>query len=187
VVRFHNIPRPSALPFHVLTWGQRFVLRHNCQRAEKSATYARAEASVGLRSSVNATTGASPSHLFVKPDSSSFEVCKKYSLSGGSTANVLKEHYYVASEPRMRLRDQPIRYVYYTEMDQVVHFDSMDLFKAIYGATNGSIFFVAKRAERVCSESESPEDFDKSLYFRTCGRKGYQLRWPDNNYVHVLS
>jgi hypothetical protein len=137
---------------------------------------------------LNATTDGAPANvLFVKPDSSSFAVCSQYSLAGGSAANVMKELHYVASEPRLRLRSLPIRYVYYTEMDQVVHFDSMDLFKAIYGATNASTFFVAKRAERVCSEAESPEDFDKSLYFRTCGKPGFQLRWPENNYVHRLS
>lgn len=124
---------------------------------------------------------------FVRADSASFKVCSQYAIAAGNPSNMYSMLQYVANEPRMRLRDQLIRYVYYTEMDQVVHFDSMDLFKAIYSATNSSAFFVAKRAERVCIDNESPEDFDKSLFSRSCGKSGYQLRWPQENYVHVLS
>ena len=42
----------------------------------------------------------------------------------------------------------PIRYVYYTECDQIVRFDNDETFKALSVASNSSTFFVGRRKEK---------------------------------------
>jgi hypothetical protein len=61
-----------------------------------------------------------------------------------------------------------IRYVYFTEADQTVHFDSLTTMHAISAATNDSSFFVGRRKEK--NGESDPGDYLGSLdRWKDCG------------------
>ncbi len=76
----------------------------------------------------------------------------------------------------------PIRYVYYSECDQIVKFDSMSTFHAISSATNDTTFFVGRRREKHVDSNET--DYMGSLTnWRNCGAPGFSLHWPKETLV----
>lgn len=76
----------------------------------------------------------------------------------------------------------PIRYVYYSESDQTVHYDSMSTFEALTASTNDTTFFVGKRREK--DVNSSPELYLEGLNrWRECGESGYSLEWPTDHVV----
>jgi hypothetical protein len=100
---------------------------------------------------------------------------------------VLSEHNpafpHLASIPSHNPR-KPIKYVYYTECDQVVRYDSMDTFRALVAASNETTFFVGRRREK---RDDSPaEDYMSNLdIYRQCGSRGFSMRWPKENIVQI--
>lgn len=76
----------------------------------------------------------------------------------------------------------PIRYVYYSECDQIVRFDSLVTLKALTVASNETTFFVGRRREKLYSSE--PSDYMGSLdSWRNCGVPGYSLYWPKDIFV----
>jgi hypothetical protein len=80
-----------------------------------------------------------------------------------------------------------IQYIYYTEQDQIVRFDSLETLRAITSALNESTFFVGPRREKLVSKHgmSEPELYMSNLTgWRTCGQTGYRMIWPKENTVH---
>jgi hypothetical protein len=77
---------------------------------------------------------------------------------------------------------RPFRFVYYTEMDQIVRFDSIETFKALSTASNSSCFFVGRRKEK--ARDSDPADYMGDLnQWRECGEPGFSMKWPEE--IHV--
>lgn len=77
-----------------------------------------------------------------------------------------------------------IKYVYYTESDQVVRYDSFTTLRALTAASNESTFFVGKRREK--ARDSDPVDYMGSLnIWRECGVPGYSLLWPKDHLVRI--
>lgn len=75
-----------------------------------------------------------------------------------------------------------IKYVYYTESDQVVRFDSHETLRALSTASNDTTFFVGKRREK--ARDSEPEDYMGSLnMWRECGVPGFSLLWPKEHFI----
>jgi hypothetical protein len=63
-----------------------------------------------------------------------------------------------APRPRKQIGSRvPIKFVYYTECDQIVHYDSMNTAEAMSSASNESAFFVGRRKEK--SPDTEPSDY----------------------------
>lgn len=76
----------------------------------------------------------------------------------------------------------PIRYVYYSESDQIVRFDGDVTFQALRLASNDSTFFTGRRREK--SYQSNPVDYMGSLdNWRNCGMPGYSMHWPNETLV----
>lgn len=85
------------------------------------------------------------------------------------------------SKPRAQYQT-PIRFVYFTESDQIVSFDTVDTLRALSAASNDSCFFTGRRREKAADSD--PTDYMGSLdNWRNCGAPGYSLHWPRD--VHV--
>lgn len=102
---------------------------------------------------------------------------------------ILSEHHpafaHLASIPSHNPR-RPIKYVYYTECDQVVRYDSMETFRALVAASNESTFFVGRRREK--TYNTEPEEYMSNLdIYRQCGSRGYSMRWPKETIVQIDS
>jgi hypothetical protein len=77
-----------------------------------------------------------------------------------------------------------IKYVYFTESDQVVHFDSFNTLAALSSASNESTFFVGKRREK--ARDSHPAEYMSNLnIWRECGSPGYSIKWPAENIVQI--
>lgn len=76
----------------------------------------------------------------------------------------------------------PLRYVYYTECDQIVQFDSWLTFQALSAALNESVLFTGRRKEKN-GKSEAMEYLSGLNMWRECGTPGYSLTWPDSKFV----
>lgn len=77
---------------------------------------------------------------------------------------------------------KPFRFVYYTEMDQIVRFDSVETFRALSAASNSSCFFTGRRKEKE-RDSEAADYMGRLTQWRECGEPGYSMTWPAD--VHV--
>jgi hypothetical protein len=78
----------------------------------------------------------------------------------------------------------PIKFVYYTESDQVVRYDSFETLRALSAASNDTTFFVGKRREK--ARDSDPQDYMGTLsQWRECGAPGYSLTWPKENVVRM--
>lgn len=159
-----NIPRPSALPFHILTWGQRFVMHHNC-RLSKNGTALHQAGHNAFDSNCNLY--GQPKNLKNIAAESKFVVRENHTL-----------HFPTRTE---------INYVYYTESDELVHFQDLDTLRAISLASNRTCLFLGRRAERAFpkvynpANPQPPEDYNH--YYmpgRYCGQNGFQLSYQDN-------
>ena len=78
---------------------------------------------------------------------------------------------------------EPIRYVYYTESDQILRIRDHFTFQAISAASNETCFIFPHRREKV----ELLEDTDKYMeglsLGRKCGKIGFAIDWPRSRYV----
>jgi hypothetical protein len=166
-----DIPRPSALPFHVLTWGQRFVMHHNCRLYKKNST--------------NAATGAGA------PGASRSEKCDLYkhvpnmkNINAESQFARIKNENHSLHFPS----SQQIKYIYYTESDQLVSFKDLDTLRVISKGSNSSTLFLGRRAERNFNSKQDPEEYGE--YYnpgRWCGKTGFHLNYQDNVVYNVDS
>jgi hypothetical protein len=77
-----------------------------------------------------------------------------------------------------------IRYVYFTEADQTVHFDSLTTTRALSAATNDSTFFVGRRKEK--NGESDPGDYLGHLdRWKDCGTSGYSMKWPQERVIQI--
>jgi hypothetical protein len=77
-----------------------------------------------------------------------------------------------------------IRYVYFTEADQTVHFDSPTTTRALSAATNDSTFFVGRRKEK--NGESDPGDYLGNLdRWKDCGTSGYSMKWPQERVIQI--
>jgi hypothetical protein len=80
----------------------------------------------------------------------------------------------------------PLQYVYYTECDQIVRFDSEETFQALLAATNETTFFTGRRKEK--NRESNPVEYMNGLdQWRECGIPGYELEWPTSHWVYPSS
>ncbi|KAJ1421024.1 hypothetical protein B484DRAFT_126176 [Ochromonadaceae sp. CCMP2298] len=87
-------------------------------------------------------------------------------------------------QERSRRKLPPIKFIYYTESDQVVRFDSPATLAALSSASNESCFFVGKRREK--SRDTDPAQYMSGLNsWRECGVPGYSLSWPKHTHVQL--
>lgn len=77
-----------------------------------------------------------------------------------------------------------IKYVYYTESDQVVRYDSFTTLRALTAASNESTFFVGKRREKA-RDSDAADYMGSLNIWRECGVPGYSLLWPKDHMVRI--
>lgn len=77
-----------------------------------------------------------------------------------------------------------IRWVYFTESDQIVRFDSMQTMRAVSAATNQSTFFVGRRKEK--NGESDPSDYMGTLdRWKDCGTAGYSMSWPQEHVIAI--
>ena len=157
------LSKPAHLPFHLLAWGQKYVQEHNCKNYSKG-------------------------HVMQSPEL--YQICSDKRLESqhrGGPVNVT--HHRRAGHQSGKNGTAPhipIRYVYYTEMDQVVRFDSPATFHALSRASNESCFFVGRRREK--NRDSDAEDYMGTLdSWRECGEPGYSLSWPDDLVVRTTN
>ena len=94
------------------------------------------------------------------------------SSSSSSSINLQKHPYPV------------IKYVYFTESDQIVYYDSFTTLYALSAASNDSMFIVGKRREK--NRESNPEEYMSALNnWRECGTPGYSLTWPKSNLIQI--
>jgi hypothetical protein len=150
-----SMSRNANLPFHLLSWGQHYVRKHNCRNFDGKDSTPDGLKQICIEGGIAPHRGADHNVTFHHPSA----------LHGGETL---------------------IRYVYYTEMDQVVRFDSFNTFRALSAASNETTFYVGRRREK--AQKSDPEDYMGSLSaWRECGREVYSLSWPDDVVVRTAS
>ena len=158
-----DIPRPSALPFHLLTWGQRFVMHHNCKVHNDANT-------VGRR---------------LRRSEDNIGNCDLYPHVR-NIKNIQGEHRFVKHNHTFHFPVKAlVKYVYYTESDELVYFEDLETLRVISEGSNGTCFFLGRRAERFFdpkkSSTQRPEDY--KLHYtqgRFCGKNGFELSFQDS-------
>lgn len=167
VVVLTNLQRPANLPFHLLAWTQGFLKAHNCG---------------WRRGDSNEQSGVASSSAYFKEHFSvcSVDVDKLY--HGGRPESSPSVPHILSSRRNGSEAPRPIRFVYYTESDQVLRFDGPEVLAALTALSNSSCFFTGRRREK--SPDSAPEAYMAGLdRWRNCGVPGYGARWPGDDCV----
>lgn len=183
--------RPSFLPFTLIAWAQHYVKHYNCQSFYRSSTY-----------HAGKTLPEGDINLEILPkDSEAYEICHQDSFSNhvgspfhvlyhwsltNDTLNHTSKHHNSASQASSQstpVISTPIKYIYFSECDQIVYFDSEQTLQAISQASNNTCLFSGRRKEK--NPASNPEEYMNGLtIWRECGNPGYSLEWPTTKYVH---
>ena len=174
VVQF-EMPKPAHLPFHLLAWGQQFVQKHNCglQTEQKSADDSARSAGKPARKHVVLDSDVyeicEDKYLVQQHRGGPINPIKYMNFRAFSKAvdtPWINDNISFVGRRRLEANPalvtprngsyfhrgpkhlKPFRFVYYTEMDQIVRFDSVETFKAISAASNSSCFFTGRRKEK---------------------------------------
>lgn len=164
-----SMPKPAHLPFHLLAWGQKYVKEHNCRGFPANGDKAAADKKIASDPGVHS-------------------ICTDERLEKqhrGGPVNVTF-HRKSRGHGSNTTAHSPIRFVYYTEMDQIVRFDSLSTLRAISKASNDSCFFVGRRREK--DRDSSPLEYMGALNsWRECGEPGYSFSWPADPVVRLTT
>lgn len=107
-----------------------------------------------------------------------------YRICKGNIKHI--EHIEVISEilPKFNI-STPIKFIYYTESDQIVRFDNITTLSALSDASNSTTFFVGRRkSKNILSEPDVYMDNLDS--WRECCAAGSLLDYPVSNEVHLI-
>eukprot|EP01031_Cornospumella_fuschlensis_P030984 gene30984-37447_t len=197
VVQF-RLARPAFLPFHLLAWGQYFIKHHNCHRFYKSVSeHTHSHNNVSARAPGSHHLGFIEEEIDVDAIPKSvkeFEICLPQAITpytGGpiqvlymrKPANFIEKIFNKSHEHDHTTHMPLLSYVYYTECDQIVYFDSPQTLEALTAASNETTFFTGRRKEK--GKDSDPSDYMGGLnQWRECGSVGYSLTWPRSEYVY---
>lgn len=189
--------KPSHLPFHMLAWGQQYIYHHNCKSYyDRSLPPFNTEDMVGF--------AAFPVITTLLPNASEYDICYPNSIAryhGGPVKvsfvwkNLTHTDHSKRSQSSSKGRNLsvvkskarvPLKFAYYTESDQIVHFDNSETFNMIISAVNESAFFTGRRKEKTV-DSDPSRYMDGLNVWRECGASGYLLRWPTSHLVYQES
>lgn len=187
--------KPSHLPFHMLAWGQQYIYHHNCK-----LYYDRSLPPLATDDMVGFT--AFPVATNLLPNSSEYDICypnaiAKYHGGPVKVSFVWKNltHIDISKHSNSKGRHLsvtrsktrvPLKFAYYSESDQIVHFDNHQTLNMMISAVNESTFFTGRRKEKV-ADSEPSRYMGGLNVWRECGASGYLLRWPESHLVYQES
>ena len=178
-----GMAKPAHLPFHLLAWGQTFVRDHNCRGWSKDAALTEER----FKKDAELYTICSDERLEKQHKGGPVNVTYHSKPSfreghGHAAVSVNSNSTPDGTNSRIRSANYPIRFVYYTEMDQVVRFDSLNTLRALSKASNESCFFVGRRKEK--NRDSIAEEYMGTLdSWRECGEPGYSMSWPNDHIV----
>ena len=146
--------RPAYLPFHLLVWGQKLARDINCVKFNHR-TYPHYDQYAELFGGCRAK-GA----VRRMPPSPAIDVLFESAANYSDTIT------------------KPLRYMYYTECDQIVKFDAFSTLRAISSVLNDTSFIVGRR--KIKDIASSPGDYRDALSLqRICHcREGFRFQWP---------
>lgn len=173
VVHF-KMHRPANLPFHLIAWGQHYVKHHNCKRFYTNDDHTMNDVTYGFESRHIDTN-----KLSEHPDEV-YDVCypNSFPMARGGPMNVT----FTTKTEFSDAGESPIKYIYFSECDQIVRFDSVQTQIALTAASNDSTFFTGRRKEKNY-ESHPHEYMGGLTIWRECGVPGYSLSWPKSKFV----
>jgi hypothetical protein len=176
--------KPAHLPFHLLAWGQMYLRHYNCYNLyDQSKGY--------VDEYKGFPVGTIDTTKLENDKSEEYQICSAHGVASprGSPIEVIFSWKNETSSNLFNPANQsassfiPIKYIYYTECDQIVKYDDMNTFRALTTASNESTFFVGRRREKH-RDSEPLQYLNDLNNWRECGTPGYSITWPKSNYVY---
>ena len=171
--------RPANLPFSLLEWGRAYIRGVNdCVRKVSKVTLV-----CSLLDSFSLLQffifGCTLFYHFWLQSICVLLSCK-VSRAGGPPCNELFPSF---SKHR-------IRYVYYTESDQILHFATTGIRRAVLAATNSSTFLIGRRMEKLVHPQPPPASYMHLLSptRALCGdpKDAFVLDWPGSHFIQKL-
>ena len=162
IVHFNITTSLGALPYQLLTWTQTYIYQHNCRNY----------------SSTNADDVNDVRYICSRGHKQTYAHIHQplHVMSYEDFTIKLRERRTSDAE------DNAYRYVYFTESDQLLYFDSTESYQAACGLANATSFVAARRREK--NSYSSPISYHLGLNTgRDCGAMGYELNWPLSNLV----
>jgi hypothetical protein len=204
IVQF-RLSRPAFLPFHLLAWGQQYARHRNCRAFYSNSAVEQLNDTTILpgKQNLGFVEGA-VDETRVPKGVSDYMICMSGAVTAytGGPVQVIymrrpvdflerlyhRNHSKNAASPRSGEEDlnraTPLRFIYYTECDQIVHFDSPATLLALSAASNETTFFTGRRKEKN-KDSKASAYMTGLTMWRECGNGGYSLSWPQSHYVQV--
>ena len=174
--------KPANLPFHLLAWAQLYVQKYNCEKKYKDYDMSHSSMRICAADGVAPGRGRPVEVASLKKRTALKKLDKKKNLFGDNgrghkrrrlenehsnseTNEVIVQNRNITSANDLLERSNnakkawksPIKYIYYTESDQIVRYDNMATFNAMKNALSENTFFVGRR--RVKNETTDPADY----------------------------
>lgn len=165
--------RHHGAPYHVTFYDERLTLGHGVNLTKVESL---GDLTAEFSSLESQPEMVDISHLFFVNNSSTMS----------TTAEVAAEapvaNYSIDSNNERRR--ERVKFIYYSECDQVVRFDTLSTLRAVSAALNDTTFFTGRRKEK--RPESAPEEYMNGLeIWRNCGAPGYSMIWPRSNKVQI--
>ena len=153
-----DIMKGAYLPFQLVTWGQKFVKEINCNIKEKQK--------IDVKK--------------INNDDNIYKICSQ-------RLTKFWEHIYISAYVYIgKPITKPLKYIYYTECDQIVRFDSRNTLSDILYVLNSTYWIISRRKSK--DIRSAPEDYMGSLSIQRpchCARS-YHMNVPDSKYITYI-
>jgi hypothetical protein len=102
--------------------------------------------------------------------------------------NIQSHHQYIANPENTHVKlpaNTTIDYIYYTESDELVYFDNMDLMRGISLGSNETTMFLGRRREKFYRAEDPPELYAEGYFLGRigCGSNLHELVWNDSTAI----
>jgi hypothetical protein len=166
IVQF-NVNKNANLPFHLLSWGQQFVRKHNCEFSFKDNNTGPDNALLKIceKKGVATAKGTPVNVTYHRP---SYVYLQQTSISE-TTVNEVDHTTVDNSRVKKKTKNEniivPFKYIYYTESDQILKYGSPTAMEMLVSATNETTLLAGKRRVKDVMSNASEYMSGKSSTF----------------------
>eukprot|EP01036_Dinobryon_divergens_P029394 gene29394-38483_t len=172
-----SVPRPIVQVFHLMVWTQHYLKFHNCWRFQDHC-YNQHSSQMAQRRRLKKTPWwkGKLKRLFFNESSMKINI---------SLVENHQRQAEIAGYPVRVIHEHPLRYIYYTEADQIVRFDSIETLHAVKAASNATTYFLGRRREK-WRDGDPIKYMDGLRRGPQCGRRdeNYILEYPKSRFVY---
>jgi hypothetical protein len=149
IVQF-NVNKNANLPFHLLSWGQHFVRKHNCESLFNDNHTAPDNVLLKIceKKGVATAKGTPVNVTYHRPSDVYLQQTSKSRTTTKKIERMIFENGRTQTETKGENINVPFKYIYYTESDQILRYGSPTAMEMLVSATNETTLLAGRRRNK---------------------------------------